>query len=115
MLSALVISFTLKKSAVPVPICLSLTGRLLDPNARGQIASQRPPSVNGRQSLEHWMERLERKNISHQGLESFSDRDILRFEDPEGQPSVLVEDHGASATQKISPGMGHSIKQDELS
>ncbi len=51
--------------------------------------------VNGEESLNYWSERLKAEGVSHYGIELFSGRKILRFEDPEGQRLVLVDDEGA--------------------
>src|SRR5262245_19670606 len=41
--------------------------------------------VNGRAALEFWLARLESNGIWNRGIQTFAGRDILRFEDPEGQ------------------------------
>lgn len=51
--------------------------------------------VNGREALDYWIERLDAHNVRHHGLERFAGRDILRFEDFEGQRLILVDDEGA--------------------
>lgn len=51
--------------------------------------------VNGRAALEYWIERFNTEEVAHQGIESFAGRDVLRFEDFEGQRMILVDDGGA--------------------
>ena len=53
--------------------------------------------VNGRPALEYWRERLAANGVATEPLEAFRGRDILRFEDPEGQRLTLVDDQGAPA------------------
>ena len=50
--------------------------------------------VNGREALEYWSGRLAQHGVQHQGIEAFAERDVLRFEDPEGQRLILVDDKG---------------------
>jgi glyoxalase family protein len=51
--------------------------------------------VNGREALNYWIERLDAHNVRHEGLEQFAERDILRFEDFEGQRLILMDDGDA--------------------
>jgi glyoxalase family protein len=51
--------------------------------------------VNGREALAYWSERLSQHGLAHSGLEQFNEREVLRFEDPEGQRLMLVDDGGA--------------------
>lgn len=51
--------------------------------------------VDGRAALEYWAERLADHDLKVGPIESFRGRDQLRFEDPEGQRLVLVDDGGA--------------------
>lgn len=51
--------------------------------------------VNGREALDYWQQRLTEHDVTHYGIESFDERDVLRFEDPEGQRLMLVDDGGA--------------------
>ncbi len=53
--------------------------------------------VNGRAALEYWRERLAANGVATEPLGAFRGRDILRFEDPEGQRLTLVDDQGAPA------------------
>jgi glyoxalase family protein len=49
--------------------------------------------VNGA-SLEYWQERLRAHNIAVGTIEERDGRNVLDFEDPEGQRLTLVDDHG---------------------
>lgn len=51
--------------------------------------------VNGRAALEYWVSRLNSHDVTHHSIQSFAGRDVLRFEDPEGQRLMLVDDGGA--------------------
>ena len=51
--------------------------------------------VNGREALEYWTHRLAQHGVVQHGIETFARRDLLRFEDPEGQRLLLVDDEGA--------------------
>jgi glyoxalase family protein len=51
--------------------------------------------VNGRAALDYWITRFEAHGVKHASLQSFAGRDLVRFEDPEGQRLCLVDDHGA--------------------
>lgn len=62
--------------------------------------------VDGRAALDYWIARLESEGVTHHGIESFAGRDVLRFEDPEGQRLVLVDDGGASYEGEIWDGAG---------
>nr|MBN1229907.1 ring-cleaving dioxygenase [Anaerolineae bacterium] len=50
--------------------------------------------VNGRAALDYWSNRLTQQGIEHYGIESIGEREALRFEDPEGQRLMLVDDGG---------------------
>lgn len=51
--------------------------------------------VNGRGALEYWVARFDELGVQHEGISSFAGRDILPFQDPEGQQLTLVDDGGA--------------------
>jgi glyoxalase family protein len=51
--------------------------------------------VNGRGALEYWVARFNELGVQHEGISSFAGRDILQFQDPEGQRLTLVDDGGA--------------------
>lgn len=60
--------------------------------------------VNGRKALEYWLERFNQFGVEHNGLESFAGRDMLRFEDPEGQRLMLVDDDNSVFEGEIWDG-----------
>jgi glyoxalase family protein len=62
--------------------------------------------VNGHEALDYWSARLDELRVQHQGVETFADRAILRFEDPEGQRLMLVDDGGAAYEGEIWDGSG---------
>ena len=51
--------------------------------------------VHGRESLEYWVDRLAEHDAPHGEIERVAGRDVVRFEDPEGQRLMLVDDGGA--------------------
>lgn len=51
--------------------------------------------VNGQPALQYWIERFDSHKVRHHGLETLGERTVLRFEDPEGQRLMLVDDRGA--------------------
>lgn len=66
------------------------------PNVRGTDSiSNTMFRVNGQAALEYWLDRLESHGIRNDGIESFNNRSVLRFEDPEEQRLTLVDDQGA--------------------
>src|SRR5262245_26809930 len=50
--------------------------------------------VNGRAALGYWVARLDEHAVKHDAIETLAGRDILRFEDQEGQRLALVDDQG---------------------
>lgn len=60
--------------------------------------------VNGRAALEYWVERFTQYNVTHSAIETFAGRDVLRFEDGEGQRLMLVDDQGAPYDGEIWDG-----------
>ncbi len=62
--------------------------------------------VNGQVALEYWLKRFDELNVTHKPLEIFAGRNILRFEDPEGQRLTLVDDGGADFEGEIWDGAG---------
>lgn len=52
--------------------------------------------VKDRAALEWWQERLDREGVTRGEIESFAGRTVLRFDDPEGQRLMLVDDGGAA-------------------
>jgi len=51
--------------------------------------------VPSEDALLYWQGRLEGEGVSHNGIEEFDGRKVLRFEDHEGQRLTLVSDDGA--------------------
>lgn len=51
--------------------------------------------VNGRAALEYWTARLDAQGVNRSEIETFTGREVLRFEDSEGQRLMLVDDQGA--------------------
>src|SRR5687767_6266896 len=47
--------------------------------------------VNGRTALEWWVSRFDSLGVEHSGLAERDGRDVLDFEDPEGQRLTLVD------------------------
>jgi glyoxalase family protein len=62
--------------------------------------------VNGRAALEYWLKRLDEHQVTHGPIETFAGRDIVRFEDAEGQRMTLVDDHGAAFEGEVWEGAG---------
>ena len=60
--------------------------------------------VNGREALVYWQARLIAHDVRHHGIESFDGRDIIRFEDPEGERLLLVDDGGVEYEGEIWDG-----------
>lgn len=66
--------------------------------------------VDGRAALDYWTARLESEGVTHHAIESFAGRDVLRFEDPEGQRLVLVDDGGAPYEGELWDGAGVPVE-----
>lgn len=70
--------------------------------------------VNGRAALEYWVARFDQLGVQHDDITSFAGRDVLRFEDPEGQRLTLVDDQDAPFEGEIWLGAGipeeHAIR-----
>ncbi len=66
--------------------------------------------VNGQAALEYWQARLEQHNVPHQGPETFAGRGLLRFDDPEGQRLMLMDDAGAAYEGEIWDGSEVPVK-----
>ena len=62
--------------------------------------------VNGRAALDHWLKRLDEHQVTHGPIETFAGRDIIRFEDAEGQRMTLVDDQGAAFEGEVWEGAG---------
>lgn len=70
--------------------------------------------VNGGQALAYWTTRFTEHEVKHGGVESFAGRNVVRFEDPEGQRLTLVDDQGAPFEGEVWDGAGipaqHAIR-----
>lgn len=70
--------------------------------------------VPSRESLNFWKRRFEEYSVTQSGIGDFAGKDILPFEDPEGQRLYLVNDKGAEFEGEIwdHPGIpeDHAIK-----
>src|SRR5690606_33714018 len=62
--------------------------------------------VNGRAALEYWVNRFNELGVQHEGITTFAGRDILRFEDSEGQRLTLVDDQGTPYEGELWLGAG---------
>ncbi len=51
--------------------------------------------VSSREALDFWLERFEEYGLHHSEITTFAGRELLPFEDPEGQQLYLVNDQGA--------------------
>lgn len=60
--------------------------------------------VNGQSALDYWQARLDEHNVVHHAPERFAGRAMLRFEDPEGQRLILLDDAGAPYEGEIWDG-----------
>lgn len=66
--------------------------------------------VNGREALDYWAARLADNGVDPQPIETFRGRDILRFDDPEGQRLTLIDDGGAPFEGEVWDGAGIPAK-----
>lgn len=66
--------------------------------------------VNGRAALDYWLARFDEHNVKHEPIESLGGRDIIRFEDPEGQRLILVDDQGADFHGEVWDEAGISVE-----
>lgn len=62
--------------------------------------------VKGRDALDYWAGRLRERGVEHGGVETFDGRAALRFDDPEGQRLMLVDDGGAAYEGEVWDGAG---------
>lgn len=60
--------------------------------------------VNGRDALDYWAARLRQQGVSHEGVQTIDGRGMLRFDDPEGQRLLLVDDNNAPYEGEIWDG-----------
>lgn len=47
-------------------------------------------------ALEYWAQRFEKSGVTHGSIKNFAGRELLPFEDPEGQRLFLVNDRGSA-------------------
>lgn len=59
--------------------------------------------VSSREGLEFWVDRFDDLGIQHGEIAGFAGRELLTFEDPEGQRLYLVNDRGAEFEGQIWP------------
>ncbi len=59
--------------------------------------------VGSRQSLEFWSQRFDELGITRSEITEFAGRQLLPFEDPEGQRIYLVDDQGAEFKGEVWP------------
>lgn len=62
--------------------------------------------VNGRAALDYWVGRFDERGVKHEGIMRFAGREMLPFEDPEGQRLTLVDDGGAPFEGEVWLGAG---------
>jgi glyoxalase family protein len=62
--------------------------------------------VNGREALSYWADRFDQLGIRREAIVPFAGRDILRFEDAEGQRLTLADDQGAPFEGEYWPDAG---------
>lgn len=66
--------------------------------------------VNGRAALDYWVTRFDELGVQHDEITTFADRDVLRFQDGEGQRLSLEDDKGAAFEGE--PWLGAGIPQE---
>lgn len=76
----------------------------IGPNVRGTDSITGTAfRVGGRQALDFWAERFDALGVTHGEITAFAGRELLPFEDPEGQRLYLVNDRGADFEGEIWP------------
>lgn len=69
----------------------------IGPNVRGtNTIAGTAFRVASEQALGYWADRFEQDGVNHGEAMAFAGRQLLPFEDPEGQPLYLVNDRGAA-------------------
>ncbi len=58
----------------------------------------------GPNAFAYWLERFAEYEVANHGRETFAGREVLRFEDPEGQRLMLVDDENAGYTGEVWEG-----------
>jgi glyoxalase family protein len=70
--------------------------------------------VNGRAALDYWVKRLDEHQARRGEIETLFGRDVLRFEDTEGQRLALIDDGGADFEGEVWDGadvpLEHAIR-----
>ncbi len=59
--------------------------------------------VSSREALDFWIERFNQFGLVHDGIQTFAGRELLPFEDPEGQRLYLVNDQDAEFEGELWP------------
>jgi len=68
----------------------------ISPNVRGTDSIAGTAfRVASRQTLDFWVQRFDALGVTHDEITEFAGRELLPFEDPEGQRLYLVNDRGA--------------------
>jgi len=76
----------------------------IGPNVRGTDSIAGTAfRVSSRAGLDFWSQRFEEKDVSQAEIVDFAGRQLLPFEDPEGQRLYLVNDRGADFEGEIWP------------
>jgi glyoxalase family protein len=76
----------------------------IGPNVRGTDSIAGTAfRVSSRSSLDYWSQRLAEKGLKQSEITDFAGRQLLPFEDPEGQRLYLVNDGGAAFEGEIWP------------
>jgi glyoxalase family protein len=79
----------------------------IGPNRRGSDSIANTQfRVNGRGALDYWVGRFDELGIKHDPITTFAGRDVLHFEDAEGQRMTLVDDGGAPFDGEVWLGAG---------
>jgi glyoxalase family protein len=60
--------------------------------------------IHGADALAYWAQRLSDNGITHEGIQTFHGREVIAFDDPEGQRLMLVDDGGAAYTGEAWDG-----------
>jgi len=72
------------------------------PNVRGSDSIAGTAfRVASREALDFWVKRFDEHKIAHAGITEFAGRELLPFEDPEGQQLYLVNDRNAAFEGEI--------------
>ncbi|MEO0565130.1 MAG: ring-cleaving dioxygenase [Chloroflexota bacterium] len=66
--------------------------------------------VRSREALDYWTARFDQYEVKHHGVESFNGKDVIRFEDPEGQRLMLVNDGNADFHGEEWDGAGVPVE-----